>query len=256
MSMKDTISDTGVGFFRGKVSNFWIEVLRKKSLLSFESHYEIQIKNMIENPNKHFALNAIGDCEEYLKFVEYFIIDQEIEEFLNDYFESNFILNSFSILNSCIDDDNFSHRIHRDSREYMNQANLMLNFLILLDDFTHENGATHIMEYSHKKRGKPDDEKFFEQSSRALGKAGDVLVFHSDIWHAAGKNQVKTPRRAIAMTFTKPFMKQLVDIPRMIGESHLDNLDHKMRKILGFTTRVPTSLNEWYQPAENRYYLS
>jgi len=252
--LTEEICDSGIGYFRNKISNVWIDTLREKAEESFKRHYSIQIKNGMENPNRWLALNAIGDCNEYLKFAEILVFDYEIEQFLTEYFNGSFILNSFSILCAKAGDDNFSLKAHRDSREYMNSTNLMINFLVLLDEFTDRNGATYILPRSHHKKEKPSDEYFYKNCDRVLGTAGDVLAFHSDVWHAAGRNLTDHPRRAIAMTFTKPYMKQLVDIPRMIGENQY--LDPKMKKILGYTTRVPSNLDEWYQPIETRYYLT
>lgn len=249
------IASTGMSFFRGKVSESWIEDLRKESEISFKKHYEIQVKNKVEKPNRWLALNAIGDCNLYLKFAESLILEPEVEKFLTDYFEGSFILNSFSMLNAKRDDNNFSSKHHRDSKYFMNGMNLMINFLVFIDDFTEENGATHVLTQSHHKKEKPSEDYFFQNSTRAIGKAGDVLLIHSDIWHAAGTNLTDFPRRGIALTFTKQFMKQLVDIPRMIGESRLENLDQCMKRILGFESRVPANLDEWYQPLEFRYYL-
>ena len=250
------ISATGMCFFREKVSKDWILDLRKESDISFLKHYEIQIKNNVENPNRWLALNAIGDANLYLKFVEHLVLDTEIEKFLTEFFEGSFILNSFSLLNAKCGDKNFSSRHHRDSKYFSNRMNLMINFLVFLDDFTEENGATHVLINSHHKKEKPTDDFFFQNAVRATGKTGDILLFHSDVWHAAGLNLTQMPRRGIALTFTKPFIKQLVDIPRMTGEECLEDLDQRMRKILGFTSRVPANLNEWYQPLASRFYSS
>ena len=128
------IASTGMSFFRGKVSESWIEDLRKESEISFKKHYEIQVKNKVEKPNRWLALNAIGDCNLYLKFAESLILEPEVEKFLTDYFEGSFILNSFSMLNAKRDDNNFSSKHHRDSKYFMNGMNLMINFLVFIDD--------------------------------------------------------------------------------------------------------------------------
>jgi len=89
--------------------------------------------------------------------------------------------------------------------------------LIMLDDFTLENGATYLLAKSHLKDEKPTEAMFYEKSDRVVGKKGDVLFFNSNLWHAAGINTTNQERRAITITFTKPFMKQQLDYSRAIG---------------------------------------
>jgi ectoine hydroxylase-related dioxygenase (phytanoyl-CoA dioxygenase family) len=45
-------------------------------------------------------------------------------------------------------------------------------------------------------------------------------------------------------------MKQLLDYPRAIGYDKMDTFTHEMQQFLGYHSRVPASLNEWYQPED------
>ena len=49
-------------------------------------------------------------------------------------------------------------------------------------------------------------------------------------------------------------MKQLLDYPRALGYDKMDSFTYEMQQFLGYHSRVPSSLNEWYQPEENRFY--
>jgi len=49
-------------------------------------------------------------------------------------------------------------------------------------------------------------------------------------------------------------MKQLLDYPRAIGYDKMDSFDLELQQLLGYHSRVPASLNEWYQPEINRFY--
>ena len=72
-----------------------------------------------------------------------------LDQFISNYFQSNYILNSFgAFINSPKDKAYVSH-IHRDVRTYIKEARFLLNMLIMLDDFTLENGATYILPGSH-----------------------------------------------------------------------------------------------------------
>ncbi len=127
---------------------------------------------------------------------------------------------------------------------------MMINMLVMLDDFTLDNGATWFLTGSNNKDERPDETYFYQQADRAVGKAGDIILFDSLLWHAAGKNTTDKVRRALTLTFSRPFMKQQLDYPRLIGYHRYDSREFSedVCQVIGFNSRVPANLNEWYQP--------
>jgi hypothetical protein len=97
-------------------------------------------------------------------------------------------------------------------------------------------------------------EEFFAQADRAIGPAGRVVAFDSNLWHAAGVNRSPARRRGLTIAFTRPFMKQQLDYPRALGYAAAGAMSPALRQVLGYNARVPASLEEWYQPAERRMY--
>jgi len=124
----------------------------------------------------------------------------------------------------------------------------------MIDDFTIENGGTYLLPKSHLEERKPTDEEFFANAIQAVGNAGDILIFNANVWHAAAPNTTQKGRKAIPFTISKSFMKQLLDYPRAIGYDKIHTFTEDMQQFLGYHSRVPASLNEWYQPEENRFY--
>ena len=124
----------------------------------------------------------------------------------------------------------------------------------MLDAFTEENGATHMMTGSHNKAEKPTDEEFYAKSGRAVGPAGSLLIFNSNVWHAGGDNNTDFPRRSVTPMYCKPFIKQGFDYPRAVGYDKADSLLPHTRQIVGYNARVPATLDEWYQVPEKRMY--
>ena len=61
-------------------------------------------------------------------------------------------------------------------------------------------------------------------------------------------------RRGLPITFSLPYYKQLLDYPSAIGYERINDFSEKMRQILGYDYRVPSSLNEWYSSDEDRLY--
>ena len=86
-------------------------------------------------------------------------------------------------------------------------------------------------------------------------RAGDgSLIFNSNLWHAAGVNRSDRSRRALTAAFTRPFVKPQLDYPRALGYERGDDFSPALRQLLGYNARVPTSLDEWYQPPGKRLY--
>jgi ectoine hydroxylase-related dioxygenase (phytanoyl-CoA dioxygenase family) len=94
----------------------------------------------------------------------------------------------------------------------------------------------------------------FEKSIQAVGNKGDMLIFNSNVWHSSAPNKTKDHRRSIPITVSKSFMKQLLDYPRAIGYDRMDDFDSDLQQLLGYHSRVPASLDEWYQPENKRFY--
>lgn len=221
---------------------------------SYELCRNIQIKNGIDamtNGTVHHLL-ATNDTI-YLEILNK-ISSSPIYEFLLNYFRGNFIINSFGGVLNITAKPSYVANIHRDIRFYSGDFPLMLNMLIMLDDFTLENGATYLLAKSHLKADKPSDKEFYEKSHRAIGKKGDVLFFNSNLWHAAGLNTTAHVRRAITITFTKPFMKQQLDYSKAIGYENVKELSTELQQLVGYYSRTPSNLEEWYQKPDERFY--
>lgn len=216
---------------------------------AYTTRREIQVKNGIE-ANMDGTLHHLVDAPVFLELLERMYLHQDIE----DYFKGKYLLNSFGGVINMKDKASYVCNIHRDVRTYTGKVVQMLNMLIAIDDFTLENGATWLLSGSHRKPERPTDEEFFEQAERAVMPAGSVVLFDANVWHAAGENQTDQARRAITITWTKPYIKQQLDYPRFIGYNKIDSLSDDMKQVLGYNARIPESLDEWYQPVEKRMY--
>lgn len=139
---------------------------------------------------------------------------------------------------------------HRDIRAFSGAYRLMLNMLVLLDDFTETNGGTLFLSGSHHVPGPPPQDIFDAHAERLLGKAGDIVLFDSLLYHAAGSNRGEARRRGLTIGFTRPWIKGQIDFPRYIDPKIAQTLSAEARQLLGFNARVAASLEEYYQPPE------
>ena len=153
------------------------------------------------------------------------------------------------------DKSNYSKRIHVDSPRYISPDYYTnTGAMIILDDFTEENGATWYLEGSHKTVKAPEETYFYDNAKRLMAKAGSIWFLNPRLWHAGGVNQTKSWRHAFTMNICRPWMKQRIDIPRALAQSGMDlsGLSEMAKQKLGFYAQVPASYDEYYVAPELR----
>lgn len=177
-----------------------------------------------------------------------------LHEYIRSYFVGNYILSCYNAVINEKASSSYVAGIHRDTRLFTEDLNLVINMLVMLDDFTLANGATYVLSGSHLAPERPTDETFFAKSDRLVGKKGSIVLFNSNVWHAAGKNTTDEKRRCLTLTYSRPWLKQQLDYPRALGYELADQLPENLLQVLGYNSRIPASFDEWYQPPEKRFY--
>lgn len=217
---------------------------------SYKIRREIQVANGIA-ANMDGTLHHLVERDTFtLDFLSQKYCADQIRHFL----KGNYILNSLGAVINTKNASRYVQNIHRDIRSYTGDFKLMIQLMVILDDFTLENGATHFLSGSHKREEKPDDDYFYKNADRAIVKKGSIIAFDANLWHATGKNYTDLPRRALTMAFTRPFFKPQLDYPRSLGYAFGEGLSEDLRQVLGYNARIPENLNEYYQPVEKRMY--
>ena len=61
-------------------------------------------------------------------------------------------------------------------------------------------------------------------------------------------------RLAVNHQFTRSYIKQQIDYVRAVGDAAVLAQPPRTQQLLGWYTRVVTSLNEYYRPADERLY--
>jgi ectoine hydroxylase-related dioxygenase (phytanoyl-CoA dioxygenase family) len=212
---------------------------------------QIQIENGIDT-NMEGTLHHLLEPDNFgLHFLEHMFCDKEIKHFL----QGNYILNGLSGVFNAKNSKPYVQNVHRDLRSFTD-LKMMIQMIVLLDDFTEDNGATYLLSGSHKKDVKPDNDFFYQQADRAIAKRRSIILFDSNLWHAAGKNYTDNYRRVLTLSFTKPFFKPQFDFPRFLGYEFGETLNENLRQVIGYNARIPANLSEFYQPPHKRMYLS
>ena len=128
--------------------------------------------------------------------------------------------------------------------------------MLTLDDFTAENGGTLVVAGTHQRPERPE-ELYLEAAAVPVEcPAGSMIVFDSTLWHAAGPNRSDRDRLAINHQFTRSFFKQQIDYARALGDELVLAQPPRIQQVLGWYTRVVSSLDDYYRPADERLYRS
>jgi ectoine hydroxylase-related dioxygenase (phytanoyl-CoA dioxygenase family) len=150
--------------------------------------------------------------------------------------------------------DVFQLRFHRDFPRVLNGYLMSVNTFIALDEFTAENGGTLLVPGTHQRPNMPSDTYLSAAAVPAECPAGSMIVFDSTLLHAAGQNRSGRDRLAINQQFTRSYVKQQVDYVRALGDETVLAQEPRTQQLLGWYTRVVTSLDEYYRPPEERLY--
>lgn len=84
----------------------------------------------------------------------------------------------------------------------------MAGFIIMIDEFGSDNGATRFVPGSHMHASAPGDvienlSAFCEGEALARGPAGSIIIYNGSIWHGFTANRSARPRRSIQGAFIR-----------------------------------------------------
>jgi ectoine hydroxylase-related dioxygenase (phytanoyl-CoA dioxygenase family) len=150
----------------------------------------------------------------------------------------------------------FQQTFHRDFPRHLDGYLASINTLFAIDEFTPENGGTILVPGTHQRAERPPTAYLEWASAPVSCPPGSMLVFDSTLWHAAGQNLSGKDRLGMNQQFTRSFIKQQVDYVRALGDDFIEAQKPRTQQLLGWCTRVVTSLDEYYRPAEERLYRS
>ncbi|ATJ83146.1 phytanoyl-CoA dioxygenase family protein [Halomonas beimenensis] len=245
------MEERGWVIFEKAISDELVMEMKKDVLAWIEICKEYQIRNGINEDGDGTAHQTIGRNDSIDKFYAMHLF----HDYISRYFGGKpYILSCSTPTAGYAHKPNYLQRVHRDVGTYIDGYNLRLNLIVMLDDFTEENGATRILSGSHCKEEKPTDEEFEASCQSITGPAGSVVLFNSYLWHRGGVNRTNNTRVALTSGFTRPFVKPQTDYARMLGEEYGKGLSELTRQLLGYNSRVPVSLDEWYRPDPRRLY--
>ena len=108
------------------------------------------------------------------------------------------------------------------------------NSMLVVDEFTIEKGATHVVPGSHKWHNVPVRQPPEVEAVQLEMKPGSLMAWDGSMWHGGGANTTDEPRLSINMNFNLAYLRQqenqYVGIPR----SELPKMSKRMKRLLGY----------------------
>jgi ectoine hydroxylase-related dioxygenase (phytanoyl-CoA dioxygenase family) len=179
---------------------------------------------------------------------------RSLNRYIMSLFCSNSIIYAYQSSSLLPNSGNYGSRVHVDSPRFIKDYITNMGVIIPLDDFTHANGATLYLPKSHILEILPESNYFYSNCSQLICSKGDLIFFNARLVHAAGVNNTNKTRHALTINLCRSYMRQRFDFCRMAEPSFMESLSDDGRRLMGYFVRVPTSLDEFYLPEDERLY--
>lgn len=120
--------------------------------------------------------------------------------------------------------------VHRRIQEHP----VMLQVVWMIDAFTEDNGATHIVPGSHRApQAAPPTGRGVPLVVAPTGPAGSVMIFNGQCWHGGGANTSQGRRRAVFGHYrVGPWMRFQTDPAQYISEERWNHMNYRQRELL------------------------
>ncbi|MGZ4672472.1 MAG: phytanoyl-CoA dioxygenase family protein [Ilumatobacteraceae bacterium] len=110
----------------------------------------------------------------------------------------------------------------------------------MLDDFTIDNGATHVVRGSHLTQRKPPSGRDLLENETVLeGPAGSVAVWLSQTWHRHGANVTDGVRNGVIIQYGRSWVKPFVDLRTPMTAEQAAVFSPRLRYMLGCNASAP-----------------
>ena len=131
--------------------------------------------------------------------------------------------------------------LHRDDGIYpisIQGMELQVSAMWALDDFTRENGATHVVPGFHQGPSRSVTERAVHSVQAPMPK-GSLLLYLGSVLHGGGANTTDAPRMGLINTYSLGWLRQeenhYLAIPREVADSYPESI----RKLMGYEPHGP-----------------
>ncbi|MGI8927514.1 MAG: phytanoyl-CoA dioxygenase family protein [Tepidiformaceae bacterium] len=128
-----------------------------------------------------------------------------------------------------------AQNLHRDDGVYpiaRPHGELVLNTMWAMDDFTEENGATHVVPGSH--RWVHETPAAGQRTVRAAMPAGSVMFFSGQVFHGGGANTTERPRLGVIIEYAAGWLRQQENQYLAVPREVVKGLAPRLQELLGY----------------------
>jgi ectoine hydroxylase-related dioxygenase (phytanoyl-CoA dioxygenase family) len=181
--------------------------------------------------------------------------DQRLQQLIEPHLGPHWIMYASTSSSIPPHGSNYASRMHVDSPRFRLGYAFNMGLIWTLDECTLENGgALRILPGSHHSEKIPSLEFFESNYVSAVCKAGSLIIFNARVYHRTFKNKTDSWNHSMTLNACRSFMKQRIDWVRFLPEEITSALNSQARRLIGFDTRLPTTLSEFYVEESQRLY--
>jgi ectoine hydroxylase-related dioxygenase (phytanoyl-CoA dioxygenase family) len=148
--------------------------------------------------------------------------------------------------------DEHEQTLHRDDVQYpiqMQGINLLFSSIVALDNFTVENGATHVVKGSHRNAyGEPPH----EEACQAVMNKGSAVIYLGSTYHGGGSNISSESRCALATMYSLGWLRQAENPYLSLSPDTVAKLPLSTKLLLGYR-QFGKYLGHYPKDPERRY---
>jgi hypothetical protein len=231
--IKSLLTEKEIKFLLKKVN-----LLHSKKIIKFKGTPN-------RDKNDKIIYNLQNKDYRFIKILSKKIIIKILKYFLNDEYYSYLPKNvpNYNILYYNARSSGDKLDLHIDSHiPFKGKKTSMMQFVFLLEDSNEQNGCTIVVPKSHQS-GLYSNRKTKKVLPLA-GKAGDVIIWDSRLWHGTLENYSKKSRWALVCTFGMWWVKPMMNMTMSLPNSIYKKCNLLEKQLLGFCSIPPKDEKE------------
>jgi len=116
-------------------------------------------------------------------------------------------------------------------------AELVVNTMWAVDDFTEANGGTRLIPGSHQWTDRIPDAS--TPTVAAEMPAGSLLLYRGSLWHGGGANQTDAPRVGVLLEYAASWLRQQENQLLAVPPQIVAGLPERLRELVGYNVYPP-----------------
>lgn len=200
--------------------------------------------------DKHHIHDLMNRSELFVRMLD----DARLQQLLAPLLGESWIMYAFTSSSIPPGGINYGARMHNDCPRFAIGYTFNVGLIWALDAFNENNGGTQVLPGSHHVEIAPSEDVFRKHCVQVVAPQGSLIIFNARLFHRSGENQTTAWRHALTMNACRSYMKQRIDWVRMIKPEYTASTGPQARRVLGFDTRLPASMEEFFRPENDRLY--